>query len=375
MITLQPPRKRQSNAHPRLFQNVSVTLPANFLFSREEDQPRNTLKHANFASFSRDSRLSPLRLWFRPLGCVLAVLLSLSAAPAQGAGIEDPFEATYRDYNPGFKFPDRLAEEERKLSSEPGFHTLNLLPESSRADALVAAAKGKEAEGRFKEAIEVYQKVIDEYPDVLYRVSGWGIFVPVTSYCQLRILGMPKEHLEFYRTKYDSRAREAFEIARQRNSLEGIAQIRDNLLATSFGGPALMTLGCSALDKGHTLEALEYFETAWSTFPELRTQSPDLAMSIALCRKRLGRRRRIRRATRTTGIWMRPARPTGWRGRSGAPCGSAPPGACRAARFSTSGWAGPISAWPSGCAWSRGGRVTPCSPRAARAPTTCWRSG
>ena len=49
-----------------------------------------------------------------------------------------------------------------------------------------------------------------------------------------------------------------------------------------------MTLGYSALDKGHFLEALEYFDTVWNFFPDLRAQNPDLAMSIALCRKMLG---------------------------------------------------------------------------------------
>jgi outer membrane protein assembly factor BamB/tetratricopeptide (TPR) repeat protein len=220
------------------------------------------------------------------------------------APISNVFDEGYRSYDPGFRFPDLMSremkgvfalpehasmvEELKKLSSEPRFFTLNLLPESARANALIEAGKGKELEGQFKEAIEIYQKVIDDYPDMLYRVSEFGIFVPITDYCQSRLLNFPPDQLQFYRTKYDAPAREAFELARQRNSPEGLAQIRDRMLATSYGGQALKTLGLSALDKGHYLEALEYLDRVWNTCPAMRTEGPDLAMSIALCRRMLG---------------------------------------------------------------------------------------
>ena len=128
---------------------------------------------------------------------------------------------------------------------------MSRVQESDRANALVEAGIEKEQEGQYREALEIYQKVIDEYPDVLLpRERVRGVRARSAEYCQLRILSFPQEHLEFYRTKYDSRAREAFELARQRNSLEGLAEIRDKMLATSYGGRSLMTLGYSALDQG-----------------------------------------------------------------------------------------------------------------------------
>jgi hypothetical protein len=90
-----------------------------------------------------------------------AATASTNAAPAR-----DVFEDLYRAYDPGFRFPDRMSEDTRKLSAEPRFFTLNLLPESARAYALIEAGKAKEAQGQFKEATEIYQKVIDEYSDV-----------------------------------------------------------------------------------------------------------------------------------------------------------------------------------------------------------------
>jgi outer membrane protein assembly factor BamB/tetratricopeptide (TPR) repeat protein len=204
------------------------------------------------------------------------------------ASLRDPIASLYRAYDPGFRFPEKMEDENRRLSSEPRFFSLNLVPESPRANALVEAGKAKEAEGQYKEAMDVYQKVIDEYPDMLYRISDYGVFVAITEYCQSRILSFPPDAQALYRTKFDSRAKDAYELARQRNSLEGLAQVRDCTLATSYGVETLKTLGFSALDKGHYLEALEYFERVWELFPESRATSPSLALSIALCRRLLG---------------------------------------------------------------------------------------
>ena len=241
------------------------------------------------------------RVVFLTLGFCLSVI-GAGAQDAPGppspavsaAAVKDPFEDIYKDYTVDFSAglsamqQAGRAPKEMRLSSEKNFFTLTLLEESSRANALVEAARGKEDTGMYRQALAMYQKVIDEYPDALYRVSEWGIFVPIAEYSQLRILRFPKEHLGFYRTKHDARAREAYQTARQRNSLDGLAEVRDKMLATSCGAPALMTLGCSALDRGHFLEALEYFDMAWGNFPELRSQDPHLALSMALCRKRLG---------------------------------------------------------------------------------------
>ncbi|MGQ9661413.1 MAG: outer membrane protein assembly factor BamB family protein [Kiritimatiellia bacterium] len=203
-------------------------------------------------------------------------------------GAEDPFAAVYTNYNPGFRFPDKMPDEERKLSTEPAFYTLNMIEESDRAYALVLAARQKEEEKQYREALEIYQKVLDEYPDALYRVSPFGIFVPVTLYCQLRMLKFPKEHLGFYRVKYDARAKEAYELALQNNSSEVLAEIRDRMLATSYGARALLSLGDMALDRGHYLEALEYFSTVAQHFAMDGVNTPELALKMEHCRRMLG---------------------------------------------------------------------------------------
>lgn len=207
--------------------------------------------------------------------------------------IKDPIAPSYKGYSPEFliylkAMRHRYTDKERKLSSEKKYYTLNLVEESSRAYALVAAAKQREAEGLYREALEIYQKVISKHADKLYRVSEWGIFVPIGLYCQLRILRYPKEHLDFYRVKYDPKAKEAFEYARQKNYLEGIALVRDSMLATSYGAKALLVLGDAALDRGHHLEALEYYESVLENFPDKGIRTPELALKATYCRKMLG---------------------------------------------------------------------------------------
>ncbi len=224
-----------------------------------------------------------------------------SPAAKEGAP-KAPYVETYQKYKPDFvdmifkaghKSGVRsyhVSKDMMKLSSEKKFFSLCLVNESPRAVALVKAAMDKEQQGMYREALEIYQKVIDKFPGMLYRVSEYGVFVPVSHYCQLRILQFPKEHLQYYRMKHDARAKEAFEFARRKNSLEGLARIRDEMLCTSYGADAMLALGDMALDQGHYLEALEYFKTVQENFPDKRVQTPELVLKTEFCRKMMGRK-------------------------------------------------------------------------------------
>ncbi len=192
-------------------------------------------------------------------------------------------------------FHDKQKEEYEKqldLSFEPTFYTLNDLSGYSkpepRSSALVRAALEKEQQGEFREAMEIHQKVIDQRPDDLYRISKFGIYVPVSQYCQRRILRYPAQDLAFYRAKHDAPAKEAYEQAIRKNSLEGLAEIVQSMLATSYGGRATLSLADAALDRGHFLEGLEYYETIRDVFPDKDLHTPELSLKIEYCHKMLG---------------------------------------------------------------------------------------
>ena len=235
------------------------------------------------------------------LAAVCISSLGFHAYAADKAG-EPAVESAYTHYSPDFmkkrtaeahgqhKPPEKLL----KLSAETTFYTRSFVDVSSRADALVRAGIEKEKKGDFRLALDIYQQVIDTFPDVLYRISPYGVYLPVGYYCQLRILNFPRKHLEFYREKNDSRAREAFEISKKKNSMEGLAYIRDTMLCTSYGAKAMLVLGDAELDRGHYLAALEYFNTVKTYFPEKEVHTPELTLKIAYCRKMLGEKVDIR---------------------------------------------------------------------------------
>jgi len=179
------------------------------------------------------------------------------------------------------------------LSFEPTFYTLCDLSGYSkpepRSTALVRAGLAKEKQGEYREAMEkIYQRVIEDHPDDLYRISKYGIYVPVGQYCQRRILRFPRKERAFYRMKRDSRAKREYRQARRKNSLEGLAQIVGSRMATSVGGLATLSLGDSALDRGHYLAALEHYLTVREVFPDRDLHTPELDLKIALCRRMLG---------------------------------------------------------------------------------------
>ncbi len=213
---------------------------------------------------------------------------------------KDPIKSDYVGYVPPFVGEIAQAQryggafqgwlrspKEMKLSSEQKFYTLNLIKEDERANALVLAGLQKEEAGQYREALKMYQIVIKKYPNELYRVSEYGVFVPISQYCQRRILNFPKEDLAYYRTLVDAPAREAFEQARRQYSLIGFSEVVDNFLATSYGDNALFELGNASLDTGHYLAALERFSTLRDFFPDSECKTKELDLKIAYCRKML----------------------------------------------------------------------------------------
>jgi len=185
------------------------------------------------------ARLSPA-VMILALAAPLATAAPTNAAVAARPALADAYDDLYSGYRPDFiglieresgyggLFRNwKRDEEEMRLSTERSFFTLNRLDEDARANALVEAALQKETLQQHREALKMYQMVIEKYPHALYRVSPHGIFVPAAHYCQRRILRFPAADLAFYRSLYDARARESYEQARRHYSLIGLSEIAD----------------------------------------------------------------------------------------------------------------------------------------------------
>jgi outer membrane protein assembly factor BamB/tetratricopeptide (TPR) repeat protein len=215
---------------------------------------------------------------------------------------EEPFKSDYLNYIPDFIAKMKgnnywnYSEKEMERSSETKFYTLNEVEEVNRANALVKVAIESEESGDFRKAMTMYQDIINKFSiasnnnEVLYRVSSYGVFVPVAQYCQRRLLNFPKEHLDFFRTLRDPEAKELFDEAVKKYSLDLFSEIVDKYLATTYGGKSLMFLGDAALDRGNYLEALEYFKTILQYIPDQNLLTPELNLKVQFCEKALGQK-------------------------------------------------------------------------------------
>jgi outer membrane protein assembly factor BamB len=244
------------------------------------------------AGIAQRAALPSAVLTYAALAAAVVLSVVLLPGPVAAAGepaVRDPYKDIYKDYRPPFLSLVRLPSHKKmKLSTERYFFTLNVLHEDARANALVDAALEREAQGRHRDALKMYQLVIDKFANQLYRVSKYGVFVPISQYCQRRILRFPRDDLAFYRTLHDARAGESFEQASRKHSLIGLSEIVDNMLATSYGSRAINELGDAALDNGHYLAALENYDTIGDFFPERESRLRELDLKAALCRKMLG---------------------------------------------------------------------------------------
>lgn len=227
---------------------------------------------------------------------LLVGVFEASALIAQDK-IVDPFIDTYKEYFPDFEEKAKrwkYSEKEMERSSEIKFYTLNEVEEINRANALVKVAIESEMSGDYRKAMSLYQDIISKFSiasennEVLFRVSSYGVFVPIAQYCQRRLLNFPKEHLDFYRTLKDPEAKELFDDALRKYSLELFSLVIEKFLATSYGGKALQFLGDAALDRGNYLEALEYFNTIINFIPDKEIQTSELKLKIRFCEKTLG---------------------------------------------------------------------------------------
>lgn len=224
----------------------------------------------------------------------------LAQAKEATVATPEPYKAEYLNYSPDFvkkvveQYRWQYSEKEMERSSEIKFYTLNEVEEVNRANALVKVAIESEESGDYRKAMTMYQDIINKFSiasgnnEILYRVSSYGVFVPVAQYCQRRLLNFPKEHLDFFRTLRDPEAKELFDEAVKKYSLDLFSEIIDKYLATSYGGKSLMFLGDAALDSGNYLQALEYFRIILEYIPDKNLSTPELYLKVQLCEKALG---------------------------------------------------------------------------------------
>lgn len=226
----------------------------------------------------------------------LLALTLVSAARSQTPPTDKPralgptFAQIYGDYAPDFSDNKlRKKKEGLKLSLQPYFFNMAQVEHDYRVDALLKKADELAAAKDYRAAIKLYQEVIANFPNDLWRIQEDGIFIPSALYAQRQLLRMPREQVLYYRTLHDAEAQPLFEKAKKYFSPLDFAEVAERYLATSYGPSALWELGNMSLDHRDYAKALFYYQQINDYCPHHNVPDADLALRLAACYKRLGK--------------------------------------------------------------------------------------
>ena len=178
---------------------------------------------------------------------------------------------------------------------------------SDTADALLRNAAGHEREKQWSEAIEIYQRVIQQYGDKVAKLppdqpagvegSDFILYVDVRQFCQKRLAGLPPEARRLYREKVDSQAERWYRQGAKDRDRVLLRRVVDQAFASSWGDDAADLLGDLAFQDGRFEEALAAYrqlvpdriaDGAGLVYPDPTVDIPRVAAKKLLARAALG---------------------------------------------------------------------------------------
>lgn len=172
--------------------------------------------------------------------CLAAGLLWLAGLPLLGTG---PIEAA--------QAPRRQAP--------------SVYPETSNtADQLLRAADSHVQAKQWSEAIDLYQRVIQQFGGAMAALptgpeADSRTFVDARSFCQRRLAALPPEALAIYQGRVDAQAERWYRDGTANRDRSLVRRVVDEAFCSSWGDDALETLGDWAFQDGQFAEALESY--------------------------------------------------------------------------------------------------------------------
>lgn len=220
------------------------------------------------------------------------------------AGVADLFSISlniddyFKDYEPSFSKAGRANKDSEQLKFSRQKVYLNMA--DVQMDAQIKPIMDKANESAFvkkdyRKAVELFRKIIQEYPDDLYQIAEEGVFILAAQYAQLRILAFIPKELAYYRTLFDPAAKDLYTRAVKRYSIYDYKELARLHLATSYGDDALFALGNAALDNGQYDDARRRYEQVLAYHGLKDEDSDDIKLDrdqiwvrLAICYKYLG---------------------------------------------------------------------------------------
>lgn len=135
---------------------------------------------------------------------------------------------------------------------------------SHKADADLRSGDNHARSGDFAEAIEIYQRVIQQFGDKVVEVPAEPIAgeeisrlsVNARRECQRRIAALPPQARALYRAKIDAQAERWFLQGREFRDRASLRRVVDQAFCSSWGDDALDLLGDLAFQDGQFPEAI-----------------------------------------------------------------------------------------------------------------------
>ena len=137
---------------------------------------------------------------------------------------------------------------------------------SDTADALLRNAAGHVRDGQWAEAIEIYQRVVQQYGEKVARLpkaetpveasEDSVLYVDVRHFCQRRLVALPPEARALYRSRVDSQAERWYRQGVTTGDRASLRRVTDQAFNSSWGDDALDLLGDLSFQDGRFEEAL-----------------------------------------------------------------------------------------------------------------------
>ena len=154
---------------------------------------------------------------------------------------------------------------------------------SDTADALLRNAAGHARDGQWAEAVEIYQRVIQQFGDKVARLpkddpsgdkTGESVlYVDLRQFCQGRLAALPPEARAIYRNRVDAQAERWYRQGATEGDRGALRRVVEMAFCSSWGDDALELLGDLAFQDGRFAEAIAAYR---QLVPDHPTAHPGL---------------------------------------------------------------------------------------------------
>ncbi|WP_406696671.1 PQQ-binding-like beta-propeller repeat protein [Singulisphaera sp. Ch08] len=178
---------------------------------------------------------------------------------------------------------------------------------SDTADALLRNASSHARDGQWAEAIDIYQRVIQQYGDKVAKLpnddaasdrTGESVlYVDLRHFCQRRLATLPAEALAIYRRRVDSQAERWYRLGHDERDRASLRRIVEQAFCSTWGDDALDLLGDLAFQDGRFEEAIALYkqivpdstdDRSGLIYPDPSVDQARVAAKKLLCRAALG---------------------------------------------------------------------------------------